>query len=123
MLARHAVETDRDTYIVIKLHCYSNRWFESSQSEHGSVSEVDTSGQKVRRFSKSRDIGPVQFNRPRYLALVGNSDVVVADRFNECIVLLDSGLQFKRVLLESLGQQPDRLCFVRESGSVVNDTQ
>jgi hypothetical protein len=114
MLARHAVETNRDTYIV----SYSNRWFESSQSEQDSVSEVDVSGQVVRRFSKGRDIGPVQFNRPRYLALVGNSDVVVADRFNECIVLLDSGLQFKRVLLESLGQQPDRLCFIRESGLV-----
>ena len=43
--------------------------------------------------------------------MLDNDHVLVADRYNERIILLKSDLQLKRVLINELeGKQPERMC-------------
>ena len=102
MKATHAVETTHNTYIVS--HC-STFIEDREQSRIHSVSEVDVNGRVFRTFNNN-NIDSIQFNYPCYLAVVDNSHVIVADLRNECVVLLDSNLQFKRVLISSTQGQP-----------------
>jgi hypothetical protein len=113
MYACHAVQSG-DTYIV----CHRNRFIDDTRTKHGdSVSQVDVQGKVVRRFSNPYQHPNIQFNWPQYMVLYddenchGNSHVIVADRLNKRIVSLDSGLQFKRVLMTSQTEgQPLRIC-------------
>jgi hypothetical protein len=116
MRATHAVETTHNTYIVS--HRSTLGVGDTLLSEHESVSEIDINGRVVRIFnSQHNDIGSIQFNDPQYLALAGNNHVIVADQFNERIVVLNEDLQLKRVLINSShGQQPWRLCLSQRTG-------
>jgi hypothetical protein len=116
MVATHAVETTHNTYIVS--HRSRLGAGDTLLSEHESVSEIDINGRVVRIFnSQHNDIGSIQFNQPQYLALAGKNHVIVADRFNERIVVLNEDLQLKRVLINSShGQQPWRLCLNQLTG-------
>ena len=106
MLALHAVETTRNTYIV----GHFNRFIEDTSSHSRSVTEVDVNGRVIRTFDA--DIDSIHFNVPRYLML-DNDHVLVADRFNERIILLQSDLQLKRILINELqGKQPKRICLI-----------
>jgi hypothetical protein len=81
------------------------------------VSEVNVDGQVVRTFNSQHiDIDSIQFNEPCYLALYDNNHVIVADRRNERVVVLNEDLKLKRVLMTSLGQQPMRLCLSKSTG-------
>jgi hypothetical protein len=54
----------------------------------------------------------VQYNSTAYyMALDDNNHVIVADRFNERVVVLKSDLQLKRVLIPSLDRQPSETVF------------
>lgn len=113
MRAYHAVETKHNTYIV----SHSNRFVGDTQPDHNSVSELDVNERVVRTFSgQFVDAISTQFNRAYYLALDGNSHVIVADRFNERIVVLDSDLRLKQVLIPALDGKPYRLCLCKETG-------
>jgi hypothetical protein len=116
MVAIHAVETTHNTYIVS--HMSRLRIGDTLLSEHESVSEIDINGRVVRIFnSQHNDIGSIQFNKPQYLALTGNNHVIVADSYNERIVVLNEDLQLKRVLINSShGQQPWRLFLSQRTG-------
>ena len=104
MWAQHAVETTRKTYIV----CHVNRSTEDTSSHPHSVTEVDVNGRVIRTFND--DIDSIQFNEPYYLVL-DNDHVIVADRYNERILLLKSDLQLNRILINALhGKQPMRMC-------------
>jgi hypothetical protein len=115
MHATHAVETTHNTYIVSHR---STLLGDILLSEHDSASEIDINGRVVRIFnSQHNDIGSIQFNLPRYLALAGNNHMIVADCFNERIVVLNEDLQLKRVLINlSYKQQPLRHCFSQQTG-------
>lgn len=114
MEALHAVETTHDTYVV----SHNRRWSDNMHSEHESLSEIDNRGQVVRKFNCPFDVtGSIKVSRPEYLTLAGNCHVIVADRYNQRIVVLNEDLQLRRVLINSLGgQQPVRLCFCRRTG-------
>jgi hypothetical protein len=114
MNATHAMETTHNTYIV----SYLSRLGDTLLSEYESVSEIDINGRVVRIFdSQHNDIGSIQFNKPLYLALAGNNHVIVADSYNERIVVLNEDLQLKRVLINSShGQQPARLYLSQRTG-------
>jgi hypothetical protein len=117
MHATHAMETTHNTYIVS--HWSRLGRDDTLLSEHMSVSEIDINGRVVRIFnSQHNDIGSIQFNVPRYLALAGNNHVIVADRFSERIVVLNEDLQLKRILINSShGQQPHRrMCLSQRTG-------
>ena len=104
MWALHAVETTRNTYIVS--HC--NRSIRDSSSHLHSVTEVNVNGRVIRTFND--DIDSIHFNQPSYLVL-DNDHVLVADRYNERIILLKSDLRLKRILINELhGKQPARMC-------------
>ena len=106
MIAYHAVETTRNTYIV----SHHNRFIEDTSSHPDSVTEVDVNGRVIRTFND--DIDSIHFNHPRYLVL-DNDHVIVADRFNERIILLKSDLQLKRILINELDRkQPTRVCLI-----------
>jgi len=91
MVACHAVETTHKTYLV------SHLINDPSHLIH-SVTEVNADGRVVRSFND-----PIQFNRPRYMVL-DNNHVIVADFFNNHIIILKSNLQFKRILTNSLNR-------------------
>jgi hypothetical protein len=113
MSALHAVETTHNTYIV----CHRNRLARDTESQRNSVIEMNVDGRVVRTFNSQHiDIGSLQFNAPLYLALDDNNHVIVADRYNERVVVLKSDLQLKRVLLPLLDQQPMRLCLSEFTG-------
>jgi len=112
MWASHAAETAKNTFLV----CHRSRQTGDTEPEHRSVGEVDVDGKVIRRFgSRHGNLGPVQFNWPHYMALDDLGHVIVADTFNERIVVLDSNLQLKRFLISSLARQPYRMCFSRGS--------
>ena len=104
MNARHAVEKTHNTYLV----SHFNRFIGDVSHPH-SVTEVDVNGRVIRTFND--DIDSIHFNWPRYLVL-DNDHVLVADCYNERIILLKSDLQLKRILINELeGKQPERMCF------------
>lgn len=82
---------------------------------------MNASGQIIKVFDGHQhlDIGEIQFHVPRYLALEANNSVIVADQFNERIVVLESddfGLRLKRILIPYLPGQPWRLCLSQGTG-------
>jgi hypothetical protein len=116
MLALHAVETTHGTFIV----SHQSTLMGDRQPEHNSVSEVDIRGRVIQIFDRQRNIaGGLQFNSPYHLALDGFGHVIVADRLNKRIVVLQSDLKLKQVLTASLDGQPIRLSLSQDSGSLV----
>lgn len=86
----HAVETPVGTYLVIHGDRTSQR--------HG-VTEITPAGRAIRSCGDlpGRDAG--SFDRPRYLALDGDGNVLVADNGNSRIVVLDASLNVVQILL------------------------
>jgi hypothetical protein len=118
--ASYAVETTHSTYIV----GHRSRQAGDTQLEDERVSKTDNNGRVVRTFNNQHnDIGSIQFKWPQYLALAGNNHVIVADRLNERIVVLNEDLHLKRVLINSSHEQhPLRLCLSQRTGLLLIKT-
>jgi hypothetical protein len=113
LLIRHAVQSDHSTFIV----CHVNKFVEDVRIGNRSVSEVDFSGNVIRSFNyRKHDTRILHFDWPRHMLLHENGDVIVADMMGRHIVLLQSDLQLKRVLLTSLEGQPLGICMGKNSG-------
>jgi len=97
---RHAVETRRNTFVVAHVG-----WLRDD--EHDQISEVNDEGHVLRSYGGLRGRVSRQMNEPWYLAVVDRgdkvdrSDVLVADRWNQRVIVLDWRLVFKRILLSS----------------------
>ena len=63
------------------------------------VCVVDADGKLKKSFGGKRGSTIGQMNRPVYLSVDGNGFVMVADRGNSRVLLLDSDLEFKREIL------------------------
>ena len=75
------------------------------------VCVVDTDGKLKKSFGRRCGSATGQLNFPVYLSVDGNGFVMVADRDNNQIVLLDSNLDFKRVILSKAEQHQLRYPF------------
>jgi hypothetical protein len=111
--ARHAVETSHGTFIV----CHIGR----RDDQRHQVSEVDVDGRVVRVYGGQCGHGPHQLDYPLHLAQDAAGRLLVADRDNGRIVLLNSQLELDRVLLDSvdLDLKPYRLSYVEETGQLL----
>lgn len=113
MFARHALQSDNDTFIV----CHVNKIVADTALENRNISEVDTNGNIVRSFNcRKVSIHVQNFDWPRYLVLYDHALLIVADMLGRRIVLLESDLQMRRVLMVSLEGQPLRICLCKTSG-------
>ena len=104
MLARRAVETTRNTYII----SHRNRFFDDAK--HNGVTELDSSGNVIRTFNNHRNSDLLNWF---YYLLSDNDHVIIADLLRERIILLKSDLRLKRNLVNCLGcrgKKPLRLC-------------
>jgi hypothetical protein len=113
MFALHAVETSDGSFVV----SHYNGWIGDTKPEHNSVSVLNVNGAVVRTFDGRCD--GLHLNSPYHLAIDGDDHVIVADRLNERVVVLESDLRLKRVLMTSLDRQPIRLCLGKKNGSLV----
>jgi len=73
---------------------------------HGSIDDdlhrvcmVDSGGRIKKSFGGKCGSTIAQMNRPVYLSVNGNGFVMVADQLNGRVLLLDSNLEYKRVVL------------------------
>ena len=91
IVARHAVETSRGTYIV----CHSDL------AKHHGVSEVDGVGRAVRvYYDGPPGPGPLQLNDPyRVTQFAAGRHLLIADRGNNRVLSLTADLKLDRVLL------------------------
>jgi len=106
----HAVESPTGTFIV------SHR---DTQLKHDQVSEVNTGGQVLRQFSGSRLI---PLGVTPHIAVDSQGNTFVADHDNGCILLLDSKLTLRRVIIDEHQlnyKQPRRLCYSEHSGQLL----
>jgi hypothetical protein len=111
--AFHAVETNRDTFLI----CHCNSLIKDTRSKFNSITEITADGQPVGYFERpSHAVSTMQLNRPQYLICDADDEVIVADRFNERIVVIGSDLHFKRMLVTTKDRQPIRTCLCEESG-------
>ena len=103
--ARHAVESPTGTFIVSR----------------SNVTEVNTGGQVLREFSGSHVLFPSLFRTP-HIAVDSHGNIFVADRDNHRILLLDSHLKLRRIIVDAdqlYYQQPLRLCYMEQSGQLL----
>ena len=101
--ARHAVESPTGTFIV---------------SYRNLVREVNTVGEVLRQFSGS----PLISLSAEYIAVDSQGNIFVADRNNYRILLLDSQLALRRVVIDEhqLNKKSVlRLCYVEQSGRLL----
>lgn len=131
MNPRHAVETRRGTFVVAHVG-----WLHDD--EHDQVSEVNADGCVLRSYGGLRGRNHRHLNEPWYLIIDdideedadrkendgdGGWHVLVADRWNRRVVVLDSQLQLKRMLLtgryDRLRRPPERMCYVAKSGRLL----
>jgi hypothetical protein len=101
MYARHAMETTHNTYIV----SHRNRWPKDSHTKYNGVTEISVDGLPVRKYKCAYEVVPRYLNYPQYLDL-DEAYILVVDRNNERIVVLNFDLQLNRILLPSLEGQP-----------------
>ena len=105
MEPQHAVESPTGTFII----SHSNTQLEQRQDQ---VSEVNTEGQVLRQFSGSLGFTP-------HIAVDSHGNIFVADEDNRRILLLDSKLALRRVIIDQHqlnDQRPRRLCYNEQSG-------
>ena len=82
---------------------------------------MDGEGRVLRVFGGLRGDGPHKLNDPRYLSLDVDGRVLVADRGNRRILLLDSQLRLERVLLtadDKLDSKPWTMYYSRQTGQL-----
>ena len=110
MEPHHAVESPARTFIVSHL---------DSQWKHGQVSEVNTGGQVLRQFSGSRLL-PLRVTP--HVAVDSQGNIFVADDANRRILLLNSELALRRVIIDEHQlnyKQPWRMCYTEQSGQLL----
>jgi len=107
----HAVEFPTGTFIVSHFRRL-NKWH---------VSEVDTGGQVLRQFSGSRlHLRPL--SSIQHVAVDSQGNILVADYHAGRILLLDSELALRRVIIDEhqlSSRLPWRLCYVEQSGQLL----
>jgi len=107
----HAVESLTGTFIV------SHR---NTQLKQFQVSEVNTGGQVLRQFSGSRLI-PLGYT-PHVAVDSQGINIFVADGDTRRILLLDSQLALRRVIIDEHQlnyKRPRRLCYIEHSGQLL----
>ena len=100
----HAIKLSNGDYVV---------------SDQQRVCIVDTDGKLNKSFGGKRGSENGQVNGPVYLSVVGNGFVMVVDRGNCRVLLLDSDLELKREVLlkESHGlRRPERILLDESNG-------
>ena len=102
MDVEHAVATRHKTFIVCLFTAEITLYL---------LREVDLNGNTVR-------ICPVGFNLPAHLAVDPAGRILVADRYDNRVVLLDEYLHFKRVLLAGDLREPRRLLLQPDLGQL-----
>jgi len=109
MRPRHAVESPTGTFIVSR---------SNDELTQGDVSEVDTGGEVLRHFSGSHL--PSLRDTP-HVAVDSHGNILVADRDNRRILLLDAHLTLQRVIIDEhqLDKEPMRLCYKEQSGQLL----
>jgi len=88
MYPQHAVESPTGTFIV----SHSNTRLKQCR-----ISEVNTGGQVLRQFSSSRLI-PLGYTP--HVAVDSQGNIFVADEYHGCLLLLDSQLALRRVIID-----------------------
>ena len=87
------------------------------------VVELDAEGHVLCVFGGLCGDGPHQLNNPSYLLLDDvNGRVLVADNWNNIILLLNSRLQLERVLLttdDKLDNKPSRMFYNKHNGQLI----
>ena len=110
MVTCHAVESPNETFIVN--HCIRQVEFESQWQ----IIEVNTTGQVLRHFTGSRLL-PIGYGE--HIGVDSRGNIFVAD-YN-CILLLDSQLALRRVIVDEHqlnGLQPKNVSYAIESGQL-----
>jgi len=106
----HAVESPTGTFIVSHYN---------DELKQGRVSEVDTGGEVLRQFSGSH-LPSLGFTP--HVAVDSHGNILVADNYNRCILLLDAHLTLLRVVVDQHQlnyKQPRRLCYIEQSGQLL----
>jgi len=110
MEPRHAVESPTGTFIVSHRNTQLNQY---------QVSEVNTEGQVLRQFSGSRLL-PLGYTP--HAAVDSQGNVFVADYHRRRILLLNSKLALRRVIIDEHQlnyKEPRRLCYIEQSGQLL----
>jgi len=110
MLLRHAVESPTGTFIVSR---------DNIQLHLGQVSEVNTGGEVLRQFSRSR-LSPL--GETPHVAVDSHGNIFVADQDNRRILLLDAHLTLRRVIIDEDQlncKMPVCLCYKEQSGQLL----
>ena len=113
MEPEHAVESPSATFIVSHKNTQLNDPWQSQ------VSEVNTEGQVLRQFSRSR-LSSLRFTQ--HIAVDSRGNIFVADEGNRRILLLDAQLALRRVIIDEhqLNDKPPyRLCYNEQSGQLM----
>jgi len=114
MTSRHAVESPSGTFIVsnsikqLKENQYQNR-----------ISEVDVDGKMLRHFTGSRLL---KLGFSHRIAVDSRGNVLLADTFNNHILLLDAQLTPRRIVIDKHqlnDRRPLRLCYVERTGQLL----
>jgi len=106
----HAVESPTGTFIV----SHYNRQLGQHQ-----VSEVNTGGEVLRQFSRSR-LSPLGFTP--HFAVDSHGNILLADYGNRRILLLDAHLTLRRVVVDADQlnyKEPRCLCYKEQSGQLL----
>jgi len=106
----HAVESATGTFIVNH---------KNIQLKQMRVSEVNTGGQVLRQFSGSR-LMPLGYTQ--HIAVDSRGNIFVANNYTGCILLLDSKLALRRVIIDEHQlnyKRSQRLCYSEHSGQLL----
>ena len=105
----HAVESPTTTFIVSHYN---------TEQKQCQISEVNTDGQVLRQFTGSR-LSPLGFTP--HIAIDSRGNVFVAERDNRRILLLDSQLRLRRLIIDEhqLNKLPCRLCYREPTGQLL----
>jgi len=108
----HAVESPTGTFIV------SHHIDHNIQLDQHHVSEVNTGGEVLRQFSGSHLLS---LSETPHVAVDSHGNILVADRHNHRILLLDAHLTLRRVVVDAdqLNYGPWRLCYKEQSGQLL----
>jgi len=91
----------------------------NEQLQQGHVSEVNTGGEVLRQFSASHlpSLGDTS-----HVAVDSHGNILVADYYNQSILLLDAHLKLLRVVVDQHQlnyKRPRRLCYIEQSGQLL----
>ena len=110
MEPRHAVESPTGTFVV---------GLYNEQLEQWQVVEINSGGEVLRQFSGSR-LTSLGFTP--HIAVDSRGNIFVADYDNRRILLLDTHLSLRRVIIDEHQlnyKQPWRLCYREQSGQLL----